>query len=73
MEDAAPGWVSGNTVSILSSSPHVLSDPKAHKSFFMLCFHLLSCFCLTVSKREVGTVSHYRLAQYLTWLGPCLG
>lgn len=68
MEDRARGWVSGNTVSIVSSNPNVLSDPKAHKSFFMLCFHLWSCFCLAVStvSNVAGSPSQLNLVDTTT-------
>lgn len=66
VEDGAQDWASGNTGSVLSSSPDLLSRSKAHVSFFMLCFYLLFCICLAVLNGDVGTVSHYKLAWYLT-------
>lgn len=64
-EDGAWDWVSGNTGSVLSSTPDLLSHPKAHVSFVMLCFYLLFCICLAVLNEDVETISHYKLAWYL--------
>lgn len=73
MENRAQDWVSGNTGPVLSSSPDLLRYSKARVFFFMLWFYPLFCICLAVLNRDVGNISHYKSAWYLTQSGPRLG